>query len=116
METDIFEESRFGKCLFGDGIGLVNTDPPAEEVQQVKRVAAESRLGQTSNTLPVEETIYPDRLVPRLVLHDAVRALRGFGMRLGRPGRSWTSSLQQTLELVGITALDEETVRVVSSR
>jgi len=33
-----------------------------------------------------------------------------------RPGRSWTSSLQQALELVGITAFDEETVRVVSSR
>ena len=62
LETDIFEQGRFGKCLFGDGIGLVNTDPPAEEVQQVMCVAAESRLGQTPNTLPVEKTIYPDRI------------------------------------------------------
>ena len=49
LESHIVEQGRFGESIFGDRIGVVNTLPPAEKVQQVVRITAQGGVGQAAN-------------------------------------------------------------------
>src|SRR4029077_9175734 len=42
LESHIVEQCRFGESIFGDLIGVVNTLPPAEKVQQLVCVGSQS--------------------------------------------------------------------------
>jgi hypothetical protein len=74
LESHIVQQGRLGECGFGNRVGVVNTDPPAEEVQQVEGVATERRFGQTANPLAVQVAIDPSHLTARFVLDNMKRA------------------------------------------
>jgi hypothetical protein len=53
LESYIVEQCRFGEGVFGDLIGVVNTLPPAEKVQQRVRIGSQSCVGQTAKSFVV---------------------------------------------------------------
>ena len=76
LEANVVQQCRFGEGGFRDGVGVVNADPPAEEVQQVEGIASKRGLSQTPNTLTIEEPVDPGHLTSGFLLDDAKRTLR----------------------------------------
>src|SRR4030095_6609270 len=62
LESHIVEQRRFGEIVFGDHIGVVNTLPPAKEVQQLVCVGSQSGVGQTAKGFVVEVLVDPVNL------------------------------------------------------
>ena len=48
LESHIVQQCRFGECIFGDRVGVVNALPPAEKVQQLVRIASQGGVRQAA--------------------------------------------------------------------
>ena len=82
-KSHIVEQCRFGESIFGDLIGVVNTLPPAEKVQQLVRVGSQSSVGQTAKGFVIEVLVDPFNLTAGRLLDNAVRAADMIVRRLG---------------------------------
>jgi hypothetical protein len=59
LETNVVQKGRAGESLFGDSVGLVNARPPANEVKQVQRIAAQCVPGQAADAALVQVAVNP---------------------------------------------------------
>ena len=57
-------------------VGVVNANPPTEEVQQVEGIAPQRGFGQAPNPFTIEEPVDPRHLTSAFLLDDAERTLR----------------------------------------
>jgi hypothetical protein len=48
LESHIVEQCRFGEGIFGDRVGVMNTLPPTEKVQQLVRITLQGTFGQAA--------------------------------------------------------------------
>jgi hypothetical protein len=61
--------------LFLDVAGVMDTGPPANEVQQVVGIGAQRCVGEATNVFAVQVAINPADLLPAGLLDDANRTL-----------------------------------------
>src|SRR2546422_4031279 len=62
LEANVVQKGRAGESLFGDGVGLVNVRPPANEVQQIQCIAAQRVPGQAADATLVQIAVDPVNL------------------------------------------------------
>jgi hypothetical protein len=74
LESHIVEQRRFGEIVFGDHIGVVNTLPPAKEVQQLVCLSSQSSVGQTAKGFVVEVLVDPVNLTAGRLFNNPIRA------------------------------------------
>ena len=102
----------------GNGIGVMDTFPPAEKVQQVLRIAAQGEVGHAAEAFVIQIAIDPIDFAAGGLLDDAERAACGIGGGLvddaeghGRAASSsdwnWRASPPCDEEAVGIVALGQ---------
>jgi len=77
QESHVIEQCRFGKFIFGDRIGVMNTLPPAEKVQKLVRVTLQGMISEAANGLVVEIPTDPVNLTACCLHNHAVRTSRG---------------------------------------
>src|SRR6516164_3382658 len=70
LEAHILQERGFGQVPFSDVCGVMNTLPPAHEVQQVVGVSAQRGVRQATNIFAIQVTIDPGDLALSGVLDD----------------------------------------------
>ena len=71
--------------------------PPPQEVKQIVGIATEGSVGDATDAPLIQRAVEP-----------------GTSQPASSTTRSWAGVLHQALELLGIAALDEEAVRIVS--
>src|SRR5580658_4154249 len=76
LEANVVQKGRAGESLFGDGVGLVNVRPPANEVQQIQCIAAQRVPGQAPDATLVQIAGDPVYLTAGLLNDHAERTLR----------------------------------------
>jgi len=91
----------------------MNALPPAHEVQQAVRIAVEALVGKSPDILTVQIAVDPGDASAGRLLDHLIRAVCARGVFCGRRESSWQSGLQERLELLRITALNEEGVGIV---
>ena len=58
---------------------MVEIGPPADKVQQVVRIQAQARVGETAHILTVQKAIHPANLLASRLFNDADWALGSAG-------------------------------------
>src|ERR1700738_577880 len=76
LEAQVIEQGRFGEFASRDLAGMMNTRPPAHEVQQAMRVAKQALIGKPADMLTVEIPIDPPDTLAGGLFHDLNRAMR----------------------------------------
>ena len=96
LESHIVEQCRFGEGIFGDGVGVMNTLPPTEKVQQLVRITFQGIICQAAKGLVIEILIDPVNLTSCRLHDDAIRAscliVGGLVNHTKRHGRAASSS------------------------
>ena len=73
LESHIVEQCRFGESIFGDLIGVVNTLPPAEKVQQLVRIGSQG-VSASGEGFRNRGTVDPVNLTAGGLFDNAIRA------------------------------------------
>ena len=79
LKAHVFEQDGIGKRLGLDGGGMVDRFPPAEEMEQAVRIAANRERSHAAEGEGVEISIHPIDLAAGVLLDDAERAACGIG-------------------------------------
>src|SRR5713101_3377976 len=122
LESHIVQQRRFGECIFSDRVGVMNTLPPTEKVQQLVRITFQGIIRQAAKGLVIEILIDPVNLASCRLHDDAIRAscLIGGGLvkntkRHGRAASSrnwnWRASPFSVKKLFGSWPSGNETLR-----
>ena len=83
LESHIVQQCRFGEGIFGDRVGVMNTLPPTEKVQQLVRITLQGMIRQAAKGLVIEVLIDPVNLTSCRLLDDAIRTSCGVGPMTG---------------------------------
>ena len=59
LEAQVIQQGRLGEVRLCHVAGVMQALPPANKVQQVVSVDAQTRVGQSANILAVQVTIHP---------------------------------------------------------
>ena len=70
LESHVVQQSGLGERILGNGIGVMNTFPPTEKVQQVLCIAAEREVGHAAEAFVIQIAIDPIDLAARGLLDD----------------------------------------------
>jgi hypothetical protein len=62
LEAHVLQEGRLGKVCFQDVAGVMHSFPPANKMQQVISVGAQSRVCHATYVFAVQITINPANL------------------------------------------------------
>src|SRR5258708_8360145 len=54
LESHVVQQSGLGERILGNGIGVMNTFPPTEKVQQVLCIAAEREVGHAAEAFVIQ--------------------------------------------------------------
>src|SRR6516165_328244 len=76
LEAQVIEQRRLCEVGSRDFAGMMNTRPPAHEVQQAMRVAKQALIGKPADMLAVEVPIDPPDTLAGGLFHDLNRAMR----------------------------------------
>lgn len=79
LETHILQQGRFGEVALGNVGFVMHAFPPAEEVQQIMRIDAQTGIGQAADVFAVQLTVDPADLAARGLFDKADRTLSGVG-------------------------------------
>src|SRR5437763_1413171 len=79
LKPNVLQERRFGEVSLHDVAGAMNTRPPADKVQQIVRVKAQTPDGQPAYVLAVQIAINPANLPIGSLLDYANWTLCGVG-------------------------------------
>jgi len=120
LESHIVQQCRFGECTFVDRVGVMNTLPPTEKVQQLVRITFQGIICQAAQGLVIEILIDPVNLTSGGLHDDAIRAsclivggLVDHTKRHGRAASSsdwnWRASPPWTKKLFGSCPSGKET-------
>jgi hypothetical protein len=74
LESHIVEQCCFGEGTFGNRVGVVNTLPPPEKVQQFVRISAQGSVGQAAKGFVVEVLVDPVNLTPGRLFDNPIWA------------------------------------------
>ena len=75
LETHVIEQSRFGEILLRHVAGVMNTLPPAHEVQQAVRIAVQALVCESTDILAVQVAINPTDATTGVLLDHLNRAV-----------------------------------------
>jgi hypothetical protein len=116
-EAHVIEQCPFRQFIFADRVGMMNTLPPTEKVQQLVRITLQGVIGEAAKGLVIEIPIDPVNLTSGCLLDDAINGNGSVEKRV-REGRerSWSSRLQQRLKLASSATLHEEAIGIVCRR
>jgi hypothetical protein len=70
LEADVIEQGRFGEDFVSQGSGMVDLGPPAQKVEQIVGVTAQSGFRNPAHTLLIQKTVAPFHLTA-IALDDA---------------------------------------------
>src|ERR1019366_183269 len=76
LEAQVIEQRRFGKVGGGDFTSLMNTLPPAHEVQQAMCVGKQAFVGKAANILAIQIAIDPRNALAGGLLDHLNRTMR----------------------------------------
>src|SRR5262249_19684058 len=62
LEADVIEQGRFGEDLVSQCSGMVDLGPPAQKVEQIVGVTAQSGFRNPAHTLLIQKTVAPFHL------------------------------------------------------
>src|SRR5450432_1031295 len=82
LESHIIQQGGLGERIFGNRIGVMNTLPPTDKVQQVLCIASEREVRHATEAFEIQIAIDPFDLAAGGLLDDAKRAACVIGGRL----------------------------------
>ena len=114
LEAQVILEGRRGEVRLRDVACVMQALPPANKVQQVVSVAAQTRVCQPANILAVQVTINPTDSPSGGLLYHLNRAVCVRCGLVEDHMELHMSGLQKRLELLRVTTLNKEGVGIVS--
>src|ERR1035437_8091326 len=82
LESHVVQQGGLGERIFRNRIGVMNTFPPTDKVQQVLRITSEREVRYAAEAFEIQIAIDPIDLAARGLLDDAERAACVIGGRL----------------------------------
>jgi hypothetical protein len=113
LELNVIQQRGFGDGIVADRVGVLRAHPPPQEVKQIVGIATEGSVGDATDAPLIQRAVEPGTSQPASsTTRSGCEHYSDWAT--GSRERSWAGVLHQALELLGIAALDEEAVRIVS--